>query len=220
MPRQDFDQHLQTLQDELLVLGSMVEEAISRSTDALKNRNLALARQVIADDHNINQKRYDIEEMCVELIATQQPLARDLRMIIAVLNMIVDLERIGDHAEGNAKIAILIGDEEPLKPYVDIPRMAEKTNEMLREALDAFIERDADMARRVMNKDDEVDNLYDQVFRELLTYMAEDPKTISRATRLVWVAHNLERSADRVTNICERTIFVITGKVEEGASTY
>lgn len=220
MPRQDFDQHLQTLQDELLVLGSMVEEAISRSTDALKNRNLALARQVITDDHNINQKRYDIEEMCVELIATQQPLARDLRMIIAVLNMIVDLERIGDHAEGNAKIAILIGDEEPLKPYVDIPRMAEKTNEMLREALDAFIERDADMARRVMNKDDEVDNLYDQVFRELLTYMAEDPKTISRATRLVWVAHNLERSADRVTNICERTIFVITGKVEEGASTY
>jgi len=221
MPRQDFERHLQTLQEELLVLGSMVEEAISRSTEALKNRNLALARQVIADDLNINQKRYDIEEMCIELIATQQPLARDLRIIIAVLNMIVDLERIGDHAEGNAKIAIMIGDEPPLKPYIDIPRMTEKTNEMLRAALDAFIKRDAEAARRVIAQDDVVDNLYDQVFRELLTYMAEDPKTINRATRLIWVAHNLERSADRVTNICERTIFVITGQVEEeGVSKY
>ena len=221
MPRQDFEHHLQLLQDELLVLGSMVEEAISRSTDALKNRNLAMAQQVIADDLKINQKRYDIEEMCIELIATQQPLARDLRIIIAVLNMIVDLERIGDHAEGNAKIAVMIGDEPPLKPYIDIPRMAEKTNEMLRAALDAFIKRDAPVSRHVIEQDDIVDELYDQVFRELLTYMAEDPKTINRATRLIWVAHNLERSADRVTNICERTIFVITGQVEDaGVSKY
>jgi phosphate transport system protein len=221
MPRQDFEHHLQILQEELLVLGSMVEEAISRSTDALKNRNLAMAQQVIADDRNINKKRYDIEEMCIELIATQQPMARDLRIIIAVLNMIVDLERIGDHAEGNAKIAIMIGDEPPLKPYIDIPCMAEKTNEMLREALEAFIKRDAGTARRVIGQDDVVDDLYDQMFRELLTYMAADPKTISRATRLIWVAHNLERSADRVTNICERTIFVITGQVEDaGVSKY
>ena len=157
----------------------------------------------------------------MDLIATQGPLARDLRIIIAVLNMIVDLERIGDHAEGNAKIAIMIGDEPPLKPYIDVPRMSEKTNEMLRAALEAFIRRDADAARRVIAQDDVVDNLYDQVFRELLTYMAEDPKTINRATRLIWVAHNLERSADRVTNICERTIFVITGQVEEeGVSKY
>jgi phosphate transport system protein len=135
--------------------------------------------------------------------------------------MIVDLERIGDHAEGNAKIAIMIGDEPPLKPYIDIPRMAEKTNEMLQAAMDAFIKRDAEAARHVIAQDDVVDNLYDQVFRELLTYMAEDPKTINRATRLIWVAHNLERSADRVTNICERTIFVITGQVEEeGVSKY
>jgi len=133
----------------------------SRSTDALKNRNLALARQVIADDLNINKKRYDIEEMCIELIATQQPMVRDLRIIIAVLNMIVDMERIGDHAEGNAKIAIMIGDEPPLKPYIDVPRMAEKTNEMLRAALDAFIKRDADAARSVIAQDDGVDNLYD-----------------------------------------------------------
>ncbi|MGA3093970.1 MAG: phosphate signaling complex protein PhoU [Dehalococcoidales bacterium] len=221
MPRQDFERHLKTLQEELLVLGSMVEKAIGRSTDALVTRNLALARQVIAEDLNINKKRYDIEEMCIELIATQQPLARDLRIIIAVLNMIVDLERIGDHAEGNAKIAIMIGDEPPLKPYIDIPRMAEKTGEMLRAALDAFIRRDAGAARAVIAQDDVVDNLYDQVFRELLTYMAEDSKTINRATRLIWVAHNLERSADRVTNICERTIFVITGQVEEqGVSKY
>jgi len=221
MPRINFEQHLQLLQEELLVLGSMVEKAITRSTDALKNRDLALARQVIAEDIDINRKRYDIEEMCIELIATQQPLARDLRVIIAVLNMIVDLERIGDHAEGNAKIAIMIGDEPPLKPYIDVPRMAAITNEMLRAALDAFIRRDAGAAKQVITRDDEVDNLYDQVFRELLTYMAEDPKTINRATRLIWVAHNLERSADRVTNICERTIFVVTGKVEEaGVSKY
>lgn len=221
MPRHDFDRHLQTLQEELLTLGSMVEEAISRSTDALISRNLTLARQVIAGDLGINQKRYDIEEMCVELIATQQPMAGDLRIIIAVLNMIVDLERIGDHAEGNAKIAIMIGDEPPLKPYIDIPRMALKTEEMLRGALDAFVRRDADAARKIIAQDDVVDNLYDQVFRELLTYMAADPQTINRATRLIWVAHNLERSADRVTNICERTVFVITGKVEEeGTSKY
>ena len=221
MPRQDFERHLKNLQEELLVLGSMVEKAIGRSTDALVTRNLVLARQVIAEDLNINKKRYDIEEICIELIATQQPLARDLRIIIAVLNMIVDLERIGDHAEGNAKIAIMIGDEPPLKPYIDIPRMAEKTGEMLRAALDAFIRRDAGAARAVIAQDDVVDNLYDQVFRELLTYMAEDSKTINRATRLIWVAHNLERSADRVTNICERTIFVITGQVEEqGVSKY
>jgi phosphate transport system protein len=221
MPRQDYEHQLQTLQEEMRVLGSMVEEAISRSTDALKNRDLPLAKQVIEDDRNINQKRYDIEEMCIELIATQQPLARDLRIIIAVLNIIVDLERIGDHAEGNAKIAIMIGDEPPLKPYIDVPRMAEKTNEMMRQAMDAFTRRDAEAARRVIAEDDIVDQLYDQVFRELLTYMAEDPRTISRATRLIWVAHNLERSADRVTNICERVIFVITGKMEEtGVSTY
>jgi phosphate transport system protein len=148
-------------------------------------------------------------------------MAGDLRIIIAVLNMIVDLERIGDHAEGNAKIAIMIGDEPPLKPYIDIPRMAQKTEEMLRGALDAFVRRDVDAARKIIAQDDVVDNLYDQVFRELLTYMAADPQTINRATRLIWVAHNLERSADRVTNICERTVFVITGKVEEeGTSKY
>jgi len=215
MSRLNFDKRLQNLQNELLVMGSMVEEAISRSTDALKSRNLALARQVIEDDKKINQKRYDIEEMCVKLIATQQPLASDLRTIIAVLNMVVDLERIGDYAEGNADIAIIIGDEPPLKPLIDIPRMAYKASEMLHTTLDAFVRRDADTARKVIAEDTVVDNLYNQIFRELITYMAADLSTINRAMRLIWVAHNLERCADRVTNICERIVFIVTGKVEE-----
>jgi phosphate transport system protein len=221
VPRESFHRHLHELQDELLVMGSMVEKALERAMEALKNRDLELARQVIANDAKINQKRFDIEEKCVDLIVTQQPMASDLRIIIAVLNIIIDLERIADHAEGNAKIAVMIGNEPPLKPLIDLPRMSRKTGEMLRRSLDAFINRDAEAAKRICGEDDEVDNLYDQVFRELLTFMAEDPKTITRATRLIWVGHNLERSADRVTNICERVIYVVTGKMEEiGVSKY
>jgi len=214
-PRESFDRHLHELQDEVLVLGSMVEKAITRSVEALKRRDLELAERVVAEDAKINQKRFDIEEMCVELIVTQQPMAGDLRVIIAVLNIIVDLERIGDHAEGIAKIALMIGDEPPLKPLVDLPRMAEKTENMLRRSLDAFVRRDDAAARQICKEDDQVDELYDQVFRELITFMLEDPRTITRATRLIWVAHNLERSADRVTNICERVVFVVTGTMEE-----
>jgi len=220
-PRESFDRHLHELQDELLVMGSMVEKALERAMEALKNRDLELARQVIADDAKINRKRFDIEEKCIELIVTQQPMASDLRIIIAVLNIIVDLERIADHAEGNAKIAVMIGNEPPLKPLIDLPRMCQKTIDMLKRSLGAFINRDAEAARRICDEDDEVDSLYDQVFRELLTFMAEDSKTITRATRLIWVGHNLERSADRVTNICERVIYVVTGKMEEtGVSKY
>jgi len=221
MPRESFHRHLTALQNEVLFMGSMVEKAIERSMEALKNRDLELARQVVADDAKINQKRFDIEEKCVELIVTQQPMASDLRVIIAVLNIIIDLERIADHAEGTAKIAIMIGNEPPLKPLIDLPRMAQKTVEMLRRSLDAFVNRDAEACRKICAEDDEIDQLYDQVFRELLTFMAEDSKTITRATRLIWVGHNLERSADRVTNICERVIYVVTGKMEEiGASKY
>jgi phosphate transport system protein len=148
-------------------------------------------------------------------------MASDLRIIVAVLNIITELERIGDHAEGIAKIAVAIGDEPPLKPLIDIPRMAEKTNDMLRRSLEAFVNRNAENATKIAAEDDEVDNLYNQVFRELLVFMMEDPKTITRATRLIWVAHNLERSADRVTNICERVVFIVTGKMKEiGASKY
>jgi phosphate transport system protein len=142
-------------------------------------------------------------------------MASDLRTIVSVLNIITELERIGDYAEGNAKITIMIGNEPPLKPLVDIPRMAEKTADMLNRSLTAFINHDADAAIKISAEDDFIDNLYDQVFRELLTFMAEDPKTITRATRLIWVTHNLERSADRVTNICERVVFMVTGKMEE-----
>jgi len=219
--RTAFHKKLREIQDDVLAMGSMVEKAISRSVEALKKRDLALAKQLIADDLKINEKRFEIEEKCIQLIATQQPMASDLRMIICVLNIISELERIGDHAEGIAKIVVMIGDEPPLKPLIDVPRMTEKTVDMLHHSLDAFINSDADAARRIIAEDDEVDSLYEQIFRELLTFMFEDPKTITRATRLLWVAHNLERSADRVTNICERVVFVVTGKMEEiGASKY
>jgi phosphate transport system protein len=150
-----------------------------------------------------------------EIIATQQPIAVDLRVIICVLNIITEIERIGDHAEGIAKTVEMIGDEPPLKPLIDIPRMAEKVNSMLHRSLDALVNHDANAAKEIVTEDDEVDKLYDQVFRELLTFMAEDPKTIDLATRLKWVVHNLERSADRVTNICERVVWMVTGKMEE-----
>lgn len=219
--RATFHKKLREIQDDVLAMGSMVEKATNRSIEALKKRDLDMAREIIDDDLKINGKRFDIEEKCIELIATQQPMASDLRAIICVLNIVTEIERIGDHAGGIAKIVIMIGDEPPLKPLIDVPRMADKTNDMLHRSLDAFINRDADAARNIVAEDDEVDNLYDQVFRELLTFMVEDPRTITRATRLIWVAHNLERSADRVTNICERVVYMVTGKMEEiGASKY
>ncbi len=218
--RTDYERNLKELQDKVLAMGSMVEKAIGLSMEAMKNRDLELAKRVTEDDHYINAKRFEIEEDCIRLIATQAPMARDLRIIVAVLNIIIDLERIGDHAAGNAKIATMLGEEPPLKPLIDLPRMADKTADMLRRALDAFVKRDADAARAITVEDDEVDALYDQIFRELLYFMAEDPKTVSRATRLIWAAHNLERSADRVTNICERVVFVVTGKQEEIGGKY
>ncbi|MBN2462221.1 MAG: phosphate signaling complex protein PhoU [Dehalococcoidia bacterium] len=219
--RTEFHKKLKEIQGDVLAMGSMVEKATLHSVQALKERDLALAEQIIADDIKINQKRFDIEEKCMEIIATQQPMAGDLRIIMSVANVVTELERIGDHAEGIAKIVVMIGDEPPLKPIIDLPRMAEKTADMLRRSLEAFINHDTDAARKITTEDDEVDNLYDQVFRELLSLMAENPKTITRATRLIWVAHNLERSADRVTNICERVVFTVTGKMEEiGASKY
>lgn len=219
--RTTFNRRLREIQNDVLAMGSMVEKALDRSVVALKKRDLELAQEVIDNDQEINHKRFEIEETCVELIATQQPMASDLRTIICALSIITELERIGDHAEGIAKIVLMIGNEPPLKPLIDIPRMAESTNSMLHRSLEAFVNHDADAAKKIAAEDDEVDQLYTQVFRELLTFMAEDPKTITRATRLIWVAHNLERSADRVTNICERVVFNITGRMEEiGASKY
>lgn len=219
--RTTFHKRLREIQDEILTMGSMVQKGIRRSVIALKDRDLTSAQDVIEQDKKVNQKRFEIEEKCIQLIATQQPMASDLRIIVAILNIITELERIGDYAVGIARIVLMIGDEPPLKPLIDIPRMAEKTTDMLQRSLEAFINRDADSARSISAEDEEVDNLYDQFFRELLLFMAEDPKTITRATRLIWVAHNLERSADRVTNICERVVFIVTGQMEEiGASKY
>lgn len=217
----DFEKKLKQLEHDVLSLGDMVERAIYRSVEALKGRDLAAAGQIIADDLKINQKRHNIEQKCIELIATQHPVANDLRVIIAILNIIVDLERMADHAEGIAKVVLMIGYERRLKPLVDIPRMADKAREMLREALSAFTRRDVEAAKRICAEDDEVDHLHDQVYRELLTFILEDSRTITRATRLLWVAHNLERIADRVTNICERVVFMVTGEmIEIGSSKY
>ena len=218
--RSEYERHLKQLQDQVLAMGSMVEKSIALSMDSMKNRDLELAHKVVEDDALINAKRFEIEEECVNLIATQAPMATDLRTIVAVLNIIIDLERIGDHAAGNAKIAIMLGNEPPLKPLIDLPRMADKTLDMLQRALDAFIRHDAVAAREIALEDDEVDALYDQVFRELLYFMTEDRKNVARATRLIWAAHNLERSADRVTNICERVVFVVSGREEEIAGKY
>jgi phosphate transport system protein len=221
MPRETYQRNLREIQDEVLVMGSMVEKALDRSMQALKNRALDLAGRVVADDVNVDKKRFEIEENALDLIATQAPMASDLRILLATLSIVTDLERMADHAAGNAKIAIMIGNEPPLKPLIDLPRMNEKTISMLHRSLDAFIAHDAESARKIVAEDDEIDNLYDQVFRELLTFMMEDPRSITRATRLMWVAHNLERTGDRVTNICERVVFMVTGKMEElNVSTY
>ena len=213
--RTTFHEHLREVEDDVLTMGNMVVKAIDRSIEALKKRDLNQAHQIIADDAQINKQRFTIEDKCVALIATQQLIASDLRIIVAVLNIITDLERIGDYAEGIAKIAIMIGDEAPLKPLIDIPRMGEITRDMIKESLQSFATRDVELAMRVVSLDNIVDSLYDQVFRELLTFMMVDPKTTNRATRLIWIAHNLERAADRATNICERVVYTVTGKMEE-----
>ena len=215
MVRHSFDLQLSEIQQEMLLMATMVESAITRSIEALKDRDTDLARQVIADDLKVNATRYEIEHKCMELVATQQPIAGDLRTVFSVLHIIVDLERMGDHAEGIAKIAIMLASDPPLKPYIDIPRMAETASGMLMASLEAFKDRDEAAARRIVDQDDEVDALYDLVYRELLTIMIADPTTIERATHLTWVAHNLERIADRATNICERVVFLVSGQIEE-----
>jgi phosphate transport system protein len=221
MPRTAFEQQLHELEDDLLALGSMVEKAVLRSIDALKRRDHVEAQQVVGDDKLVNEKRFQIEEKCLQLLATQQPMAVDLRTIVSVLHISVDLERMGDHAEGIARVSLRIGDEPFIKPLVDIPRMADLALDMLRRSLDAFTRRDVELAKQVARDDDEVDVLHEQVYRDLLTYMIENRENINQSTYLTWVAHNLERIADRSTNIAERVVFAATGRMEEiGASMY
>jgi phosphate transport system protein len=214
-PRETLDRELRRLEDEVLMLGSMVEDALLVSVDLLKKRDFQGSRRLIAKDCEINAKRFEIEEQALTVIALHQPAARDLRLIGAILEMVTELERIGDYAKGIAKINLLIGEQALLKPLIDIPSMADKATSMLRRALDAFVQKDLDAARSIPKDDDEVDGLYDQVYRELMTYILADPKCIEQANYLLWAAHNLERAADRVTNLCERTVFTVTGELEE-----
>ena len=218
MLRVDLDRQLKQLEQEVVSLAGTVDKAIVRSVEALKQRDLEESRQLVLEDDYIDQKRYEIEERCVDLIATQQPMARDLRAIITLLHITVELERMGDYAEGIAKISLNIGNEPTLKPLIDIPRMAEKATLMLRNSIDALVSRDVVKANQVMKDDDEVDDLYDQVYRELLLFMIQDPQTIEKATYLLWAAHDLERIADRATNIAERAIFLVTGKITDSSS--
>ncbi len=215
MTRSVFEKKLAEVQEDMLVMAGMVQEAIQQGVEALKTRNVEQARRVIANDVEINDKRYETEEKCIELISLQAPLASDLRAIIAVLHITVDLERMGDHAEGIARIVLMLADEAPLKPYIDLPRMAEIASEMMEGALEAYKNRDTALARRIIDRDDEVDELYEQLYRELLIFMIEERGTIQRATYLIWVAHNLERIADRVTNICERVVYLVEGKIHD-----
>jgi len=215
MPRNAFDRELKDLEKRLQELGSTVEEAVVGAVDALKRRDLKKAEQIIDADQLVNQMRYAIEQETFVVIATQQPMAVDLRTLAAVLEIATELERIGDYAKGIARIAIKMGTEPFVKPLIDIPRMAEKARNMLHRGLQAFFGRNTELAREIPTEDDEMDALYDQIFRELITYIITDPKLVERASYLIWVAHNLERAADRVVNICERVIFMVTGELVE-----
>jgi phosphate transport system protein len=221
MTRVAYTHQIQELRDAVVAMASMVDKAIARSVDALKLQDVQLAKEVVRADAAVNRHRWQTEERALMVIATQAPMAGDLRTISAVIHIVTDLERMADHAAGNARIVVETADEPLLKPLVDIPRMSELARAMLADSITAFIEGDSDAARAIVERDDEVDDLYDQIYRELLTYMMADPTTINRATHLLWAAHNLERIADRVTNICERVVFAVTGTLEEMAvSTY
>ena len=215
MARAGFDIQLNQLTDDLLQLGGMVEKSIAKALEALQARDMQAAEEVIKDDDLIDHLRFALEDRCVELIATQQPMAKDLRILITILHIAVELERMGDYAEGIGKISLMIGDEPLLKPLIDIPLMADKATSMLKQSLQSLVNRDVVTATNVCNADDEVDALYEQVYRDLLDLMITDPQNVQRATYLLWVSHDIERIADRATNIAERVIFLVTGKMTE-----
>jgi len=214
-PRSLFDRQLIEIRDNILRMGELVDASIARALEALKNQDHDLARQVIGDDAIINNLRFTVEEECLTTIATQQPAATDLRVVISAMNIVNDLERMADHSTGIAKTVLRMGHEPLLKPLIDLPGMAEAARDMLRRGLDAFVNRDVAAARAVAAEDDEIDHLYRAIFDELLAIMAHDPASIPRGTYLLWCAHNLERMGDRVTNIAERVIFMMTGTMKE-----
>ena len=215
MVRKTFEAEIQQVKDDILILGSMVEKALLDSVEAMRKRDINWSERLFLEDKEINRKRFEIENHLMILIATQQPMARDLRLLASLLDVASEMERMGDYAKGIATINIRMGDAPLLKPLIDLPRMATIAVGMFHRAMTAFMTEDVKTAQAIPAEDDEVDALYDQIYRELMTYVIADPKTIERANYLLWAAHNLERFADRVTNICERTVFVVTGEIQE-----
>jgi phosphate transport system protein len=219
MLRKTFESEIKQVKDDVLMLGSMVEQAIVDAVDSLKKRDIKASEKIFEEDMLINKKRFEIENQLMVLIATQQPMAHDLRLLASCMEIISELERMGDYAKGIANINIRMGDTPLLKPLIDVPRMAQIGADMLHRSLTAFVNEDVEAAKKIPVEDDEVDALYNQIYRELMMFIIQDPKTIERANWLLWVAHNLERFADRVTNICERTVFIVTGEMKEIKST-
>jgi phosphate transport system protein len=209
------DQDLRVVNDNLLRMGQMVDSAIDQAMQSLAKQDESLARQVVDNDTRINELRFKIEEGCLTITALQQPIASDLRLIVAALIIVSELERMADHAAGIARIVLRMGDEPLLKPLIDMPRMAQTCRRMLSKSLKAYEHRDEDLARAAAKQDNEIDALHTQIFRELLSYMIEDPSTTTRALWLLFASHNLERIGDRITNIAERTIFICSGEMEE-----
>jgi len=216
MTRESLDNKIQTMLDQIIEMESMVETSTLEALEALKRQDLESARRIYRNDALINEKRFELENFLMITIATEQPLmAGDLRLVASILEVVAELERMGDYAKGIANICLMIGREPLIKPLIDLPRMANIAVSMLRRSVDAFIVQDVRQARLIPLEDDRVDQLYEQIYRELVTIMIGDPSTIDQANNLMWAAHNLERMADRVTNICERTIYVVTGERKE-----
>jgi len=213
--RTALERELERLQDALLDLGVMVERTLTDAAEGLSKRDIEAGRRLIAADGEINRRRYLVESDTLILMARQQPMAKDLRTLAAILEIATELERIADYSKGIATISVQLGSKPLVKPLVDIPRMAAQVSDMLHRALLSFVDRDVERARSIPTEDKQIDDLYDQIYRELITYIISDPKNIEGASHLIWVAHNLERSADRVVNICERVIFTVTGELIE-----
>ena len=214
-PRVRFVHQLEEVRDAVLTMGSMVDKAIDYAIDALRRRDVTLMQRVIKDDRHINRQRFDIEQSALLLMATQQPMASDLRFLAAVLHITTDLERMGDHARSVSRLGLKLNTEAPLKLPPELPRMADLCRDRLRRALDAFVARDADAALKIAGQDTTTDALRDAIYRDLLQVMLNDPDAIRRGTYLLWVAHNIERIGDHITNVCERVIFAVTGRMEE-----
>lgn len=213
--RATFEKAIRGVCDDLLRLSSMAEQAVAASITALQERNADLARQVSVNDSALNDLRYSIEEECYRLIATQQPNATDLRVLVGSVSVATNLERIGDHAAGIARLTLRMVDQPLLKPLVDIPQMAEIGRDMVKKSVESFVNRDQNLALQVVQRDKEVDRLHNQVYRDLVGFMTRDSATVERATFLLWVSHNLERIGDRSTNICERAIYLVSGELKE-----